>query len=458
MATNWTKAPTPAEEINDNYQFQSGAVITAKDINKNFNNNLYAVKVADEAKERAMQAQISATRSAESATQAQQSAQESSTQAISTANSAKEQSTDALVRATTAEENSSTAVQSAQKTEQISVNLLEDWNKLIQSLGVQKPFGGVVNASTGTVTLTFSGKTLLETAENTFTLNPTNSTGNVQKLVFIVNIGGTFAGKEFMAGDELVATDSGWMRIPPSAAVVSVNGRTGIVNITIQDLLTTDQINRLNRNFVTTSIQSNEIAGSAVRTAHIQDGQVTQTKLGLRAATGDRVGVDIARVEEVSALQTRLTSLEQSQNIYSVRTWSRLNVMNFAMDVGVISGGNISVQVVKTGNIVRVGVNIVFTGNMPSNTPFQFDLNTIPFNIVPTSIPAPFNFLTQEVNIYNVSNAITWTLVNNKASMRLSFANAGRMPAITGTFYRASNTATNQRGICSFTYQTNDVL
>ena len=319
MGTDWTKIHTPYDQVNYGKEFEAGSVVTKSAINKNFNNNFHAVKTADEAKEvastaaeDASKAEASAQRAGENADRAQLAATEAARQKVgetladfdrqvsqaNTASSIAQQastsaalsvtqaqasvqaaeiaSANALARATEAEQSagqssqsSQNAASSAQESRQISVKLLEQWNQLIQSLGVQKPFGGVVNASTNVATLTFAGKTILETTANTITLNPNNSIGNVQRLVFIVDIPGMFGTLNMGSGDELVATDSGWVRIPPSAAVVSVNGRTGIVNLTIQELLNNEQLARVNRN----------LSGDRIRTDEIQDGAITIEKL-----------------------------------------------------------------------------------------------------------------------------------------------------------------------------------
>lgn len=96
--------------------------------------------------------------------------------------------------------------------------------------------GGAFVPNTGVATLTDAAKVKLGTTATTITLtnNTTPITGftSSQSIYYMASADGTFAGLNFYVGDWIIGTASSWQRIANTDAVVSVNGQTGVVNIT----------------------------------------------------------------------------------------------------------------------------------------------------------------------------------------------------------------------------------
>jgi len=164
-------------------------------------------------------------------------------------NAAQAAASDALSAAQNAE-------QSASTTEQMAQELREAADEVIASAALQKPFGGTLDASTGVLTLTRSGRTIMDTMDPTITLTADDDTNtgymsNVQSLTLIVSVSGEFGNLGLIEGDEIIATDSGWIRVPRADAVGGVKGneeatfRTGLVNLRPEDVLTQGQLDVL---------------------------------------------------------------------------------------------------------------------------------------------------------------------------------------------------------------------
>jgi len=100
--------------------------------------------------------------------------------------------------------------------------------------------GGDFVPSTAVATLTQNGKSKLGTTAATIILtnNTTAITGYIanQDIYYKVTTSGTFAGISFLAGDWLTATASGWGKLINTDAVVSVNNKIGVVNLSAADV------------------------------------------------------------------------------------------------------------------------------------------------------------------------------------------------------------------------------
>lgn len=104
----------------------------------------------------------------------------------------------------------------------------------------QMLYGGTWNASTAVATLTDDAKARIGATTNTITL--TNNTAPItgytanEGIYYITQTAGSFAGSAFAVGDWLLSTGSGWECIKNSDAVTSVNGKTGIVVLSAEDV------------------------------------------------------------------------------------------------------------------------------------------------------------------------------------------------------------------------------
>jgi len=225
-----------------------------------------ALGLVEQAKEMAQNAELNSSLAKESASQAQTASSQAQISAENSARSAEQSSS-----------SSESSLQFAKTAHEISVELLESWNSVVESLGLQKPFGGPFDVNTGIVTLTLAGKTLLVTPDDTYTLNPDISTGAVQTLVFIAQNDGVFAGLTLVSGDELVATDSGWIVVPVSTGIIererlslSVRQSLERADNAVQIVSTTSTLMRLygisanNRQTQTFDIQQNSSQSSTI--------------------------------------------------------------------------------------------------------------------------------------------------------------------------------------------------
>lgn len=124
----------------------------------------------------------------------------------------------------------------------------------------QMLYGGTWNANTAIATLTDDAKARIGATTNTITL--TNNTAPItgytanEGIYYITQTAGTFAGETFNVGDWLLSTGSGWESIKNSDAVVSVNGKTGTVILSAEDVGAEPAFTKntaFNKNFGTTS-------------------------------------------------------------------------------------------------------------------------------------------------------------------------------------------------------------
>lgn len=117
----------------------------------------------------------------------------------------------------------------------------------------QMLYAGTFVPTTAVATLTTNAKTKLGTSDTTITL--TNDTTDItgyesnEGNFYLASADGTFADIDFLVGDWLVSTGSGWKKIDNTDAVTGVKGnaesvyRIGNVNITADDVLPTQTSN-----------------------------------------------------------------------------------------------------------------------------------------------------------------------------------------------------------------------
>jgi len=101
-------------------------------------------------------------------------------------------------------------------------------------------YGGIVDASTASATLTNNAKAKLGTGLASITLTNDSAaiTGYVanEGIYYITTVSGTFAGISFVVGDWLISIGSEWAKVDNTDAVTSVNGQTGAVTLTKGDI------------------------------------------------------------------------------------------------------------------------------------------------------------------------------------------------------------------------------
>lgn len=104
----------------------------------------------------------------------------------------------------------------------------------------QMIYGGTFNAMTQVATLTSNAKALLGVTADTITLtNDTTEPGGYvinEGIYYIVNVGGSFADILYNSKDWVISTGSGWSKVDNTEQVESVNGHTGVVVITKNDV------------------------------------------------------------------------------------------------------------------------------------------------------------------------------------------------------------------------------
>lgn len=330
MDNNWTKEFTSSNEVNDGKQFASGDVITKSVLNKNFNNSFHALETSKRAEGKASNAVAmaesavdNAKLSADKASLAQQSALESEIKAITSSDNANRQSSAAVVISEDARNLAEQAIQQANAMTNLAQEMQRKSAELIAAIALDKPIGGVFVPATGVVELTRTGQIILEALTQTITLTnnddfKTGFGGKNQQLIFTAVTSGIFAGHHFNAGDELLAMPTRWIMIPNPNAVGGVKGnqentyRMGLVNLTDKDIFTPEQLERINRVIVETN--------------HIQDGAITQVKLAINSATGDRVGLDIARLNAVVSLTGEQNDIQDSKTFRDLAVRNGTNV------------------------------------------------------------------------------------------------------------------------------------
>lgn len=143
-------------------------------------------------------------------------------------------------------------------------------------------FGGTFDASTGVAELTVAGKSALGVTSDTVTLtndaDPTTGYADHPQLFYITQTGGTFAGQTFGAGDWLISTGTKWTNWANSGHVQSVNGFTGAVN------LTSDEIPQGADNLYFTPTERSKLA--AIEDGATRDLNVIQSAVVTADATG----------------------------------------------------------------------------------------------------------------------------------------------------------------------------
>lgn len=180
----------------------------------------------------------------------------------------------------------------------------------------QVMYGG--NASAVAATTTVSPSDSLKTKKgitatsvsivNSATSTAANTYGwqDLEGVYFICQASGTFAGISFETGDWIISTGSKWEKIDNTDAVKSVNGQTGVVNITKVDEAGTSDKLKTARTIALTgdATGSTTFDGSANK-----DINVTLANTGVTAGTYNNVTVDAkGRVVSASNIKTSVVS------------------------------------------------------------------------------------------------------------------------------------------------------
>lgn len=157
----------------------------------------------------------------------------------------------------------------------------------------QVMYGG--NASTVATTTTVSPSDSLKAKKgttatsisivNSATSTVTNTYGwqDMEGVYFICQASGTFAGISFDTGDWIISTGTKWEKIDNTDAVKSVNGQTGVVNITkVAEATQADSVVKPFRVFATMGAISTDISynGSAERGIKFDESEFTALPLG----------------------------------------------------------------------------------------------------------------------------------------------------------------------------------
>ena len=156
------------------------------------------------------------------------------------------------------------AQQSARVVQEAFIAQSENFEQAINIMSANKPLGGTFDAATGVATLTRAAKLVLGIEDDKITLS-NEIDAKLQQVFFRVAKSGDFSGLGLMAGDDLVATDSGWQRAPSPEAISGVKGsaetthRTGFVTISKRNIDFTG-VNQ---------IQNNEVAADIARVNQI---------------------------------------------------------------------------------------------------------------------------------------------------------------------------------------------
>lgn len=268
---------------------------------------------------------------------------------------------------------------------------------------------------------------------------PTLVNGNGESGDFyIVNVAGSvnFGAGEiaFSVGDWVLYTDNGvWEKSVNASAVQSVNGKTGLVSITADDLLTEAQLsvlnsgistsdkaqietNRLNVEDLTTSKQDSlseaqlkavDSGIDDVKVAQIETNKNTITTMLTEAeALGQQV---VENTTNIGLLQTATTTLRTDVDANTAAVAEKFNkttdVANagkplFVGDDGAIefseAKGKIYTSLESLGLVAPVGVGDIFNA-LPDNSMAQLngeDRDGEGLNVVISDIPASFGILT----------------------------------------------------------------
>lgn len=120
---------------------------------------------------------------------------------------------------------------------------------------------------------------------NSATSATTNTYGwqDLEGVYFICQASGTFAGISFDTGDWIISTGVKWEKIDNTDAVKSVNGQTGVVNITkVAEATQADSVVKPFKVFATMGVVSTDISynGSAERGIKFDENEFTVLPLG----------------------------------------------------------------------------------------------------------------------------------------------------------------------------------
>lgn len=265
----------------------------------------------------------------------------------------------------------------------------------------------------------------------------TNGTGENGDF-YIVSVAGSadFGAGEisFAVGDWVLYTDNGvWEKSVNASAVHSVNGKTGLVTITADDLLTEAQLGVLNSGISTSDkaqIETNKLAIEGLTTSKqdslsedqlkavdsgIDDVQVAQIEtnkntIATMLTEAEALGQQVAEnTTNVGLLQTATTDLRTDVDANTAAVAEKLDkttdVANagkplFVGDDGAIgfseAKGKIYTSLESLGLVAPVGVGDIFNA-LPDNSTAQLngeDRDGEGLNVVISDIPASFGILT----------------------------------------------------------------
>lgn len=180
----------------------------------------------------------------------------------------------------------------------------------------QVMYGG--NASTVAATTTISPSDSLKTKKNitatsisivnsaTSTAANTYGYKDMEGIYFICQASGTFAEIGFETGDWIISTGAKWEKIDNTDAVKSVNGQTGIVNITrVNEAGTADKLKTAR----TIALKGDATGSTTFDGSANKDINVTLANTGVTAGTYNNVTVDAkGRVVSASNIKTSVVS------------------------------------------------------------------------------------------------------------------------------------------------------
>lgn len=146
-------------------------------------------------------------------------------------------------------------------------------------------YGGIFNATTRVVRLTPAAKSILGISADTMTLQnssqvPEGYPANAE-LFYITTVADEFAGMNFAVGDWLISLATEWQQLSNGSAVSSVNGQTGAVQ------LTSDDVTQGTSNLYMTVAERNKLQN--IEAEATKDVNVVQNAQVVTTATGERV-------------------------------------------------------------------------------------------------------------------------------------------------------------------------
>lgn len=146
-------------------------------------------------------------------------------------------------------------------------------------------YGGIFNATTRVVRLTPAAKSILGVSADTMTLQnsstvPEGYPANAE-LFYITTVADTFAGMTFAVGDWLISLGTEWQQLQNGSAVSSVNGQTGAV------VLTSDEVTEGTSNLYMTPTEKTKLTG--IETEATKDENVIQTAQIVTGPDGESI-------------------------------------------------------------------------------------------------------------------------------------------------------------------------